>query len=136
MSLPKLDKATLGHVVQLAKNRNILAGAAAVLLIGLIPRFNAWLTRRKVNNYLTDSSWDWTKEVVVVTGGSSGIGKEIPPTCLSAQQTFPTLLRSPKSPSRLSLNMVTQPFSLTTLELETPCLFSIVPSPRSSKSST
>lgn len=77
MSLPKLDKATLGHVVQLAKNRNILAGAAAVLLIGLIPRFNAWLTRRKVNNYLTDSSWDWTKEVVVVTGGSSGIGKEI-----------------------------------------------------------
>ena len=77
MSLPKLDKATLGHVVQLAKNRNILAGATTVFLIGMIPRFNAWLTRRKVNNYLTDSSWDWTKEVVVVTGGSSGIGKEI-----------------------------------------------------------
>ncbi|KAG4258130.1 hypothetical protein FPRO03_03085 [Fusarium proliferatum] len=77
MSLPTLDKATLGHVVELAKNRNILAGAAAVFLIGMIPRFNAWLTRRKVNNHLTDSSWDWTKEVVVVTGGSSGIGKEI-----------------------------------------------------------
>jgi len=77
MSLPKLDKVTLGHIFELAKNKNILAGAAAVFLIGLIPRFNAWLTRRKVNNYLTDSSWDWTKEVVVVTGGSSGIGKEI-----------------------------------------------------------
>ena len=77
MSFPKLDNATLGHVTELAKNKNILAGAAAVLLIGSLPRFNAWLTRRKVNNYLTDNSWDWTKEIVVVTGGSSGIGKEI-----------------------------------------------------------
>lgn len=77
MSFPKLDRATLGHVTQLAKNKNILAGAAAVLLISLIPQFNVWLTRRKVNNYLTDNSWNWAKEIVVVTGGSSGIGKEI-----------------------------------------------------------
>ncbi|KAG7412185.1 hypothetical protein LZL87_006670 [Fusarium oxysporum] len=77
MSFPKLDKATLRHVAELAKDKNILAGAAAALLISLIPRLNAWLTRRKVNNCLTDNSWDWTKEVVVVTGGSSGIGKEI-----------------------------------------------------------
>jgi NADPH:quinone reductase-like Zn-dependent oxidoreductase len=77
MSFPKLDKATLGHVTELAKNKNILAGAAAALLVTLLPRFNVWLSRRKVNNYLTDNSWDWTKEIVVVTGGSSGIGKEI-----------------------------------------------------------
>ncbi|WKT47302.1 Short-chain dehydrogenase/reductase SDR [Fusarium oxysporum f. sp. vasinfectum] len=77
MSFPNLDKATLGYVIELAKNKNILAGAAAALLISLIPRFNSWLTRRKVNNYLTDSGWDWAKEIVVVTGGSSGIGKEI-----------------------------------------------------------
>jgi FlaA1/EpsC-like NDP-sugar epimerase len=77
MSFPKIGKETLDRVVELAENKNILAGAAAVLLIGLLPRFNAWLTRRKVNNYLTDNSWDWTREIVVVTGGSSGIGKEI-----------------------------------------------------------
>ncbi|EWG38640.1 hypothetical protein FVEG_01814 [Fusarium verticillioides 7600] len=77
MSFPKIDKDTLDRVVELAKNKNILAGAAAVFLIGLLPRFNAWLTRRKVNNYLTDNSWDWKREIVVVTGGSSGIGKEI-----------------------------------------------------------
>ncbi|KAL9566526.1 hypothetical protein ACKAV7_009441 [Fusarium commune] len=68
MSFPKLDKATLRHVAELAKDKNILVGAAATLLISLIPRLNAWLTRRKVNNCLTDNSWDWTKEVVVVTG--------------------------------------------------------------------
>ncbi|KAF5553359.1 retinal short-chain dehydrogenase reductase [Fusarium mexicanum] len=77
MSFPKLDKDTLGHAAKLAKSKNILAGAAAVLLLGFLPRFNAWLTRRKVNNFLTDNSWNWTKEIVVVTGGSSGIGKEI-----------------------------------------------------------
>ncbi|EEU37965.1 uncharacterized protein NECHADRAFT_95906 [Fusarium vanettenii 77-13-4] len=53
------------------------AGAAALLALSLLPRLNKWLSRRKVNNYLTDKSWDWKREVVVVTGGSSGIGATI-----------------------------------------------------------
>ncbi|KAH7276241.1 hypothetical protein B0J15DRAFT_558461, partial [Fusarium solani] len=53
------------------------AGAAALLALSLLPRLSKWMSRRKVNNYLTDKSWDWKREVVVVTGGSSGIGATI-----------------------------------------------------------
>lgn len=26
------------------------------------------------NNFATDKTWDWTKEIVLITGGSSGMG--------------------------------------------------------------
>lgn len=35
---------------------------------------NNWLSAKSRNNWITDSLWDWKKELVVVTGGSSGIG--------------------------------------------------------------
>lgn len=62
---------------QLATCRKIGAGAAVLLTLALLRRINSWATRRKENNYVTDGSWDWTKEIVVVTGGSSGIGWSI-----------------------------------------------------------
>ncbi|KAM5347638.1 hypothetical protein ACJ41O_007462 [Fusarium nematophilum] len=77
MSLPKPNDAILRHVAELAENRNVLAGTAIVLLLSLLPRLNAWLTLKKTNNCLTDYNWDWKKEIVVVTGGSSGIGKQV-----------------------------------------------------------
>lgn len=64
----------LAKVADLARLPEIQAGAAALLVVSMLPKFNRWLTRRKVNNYLTDKSWDWKSEIVVVTGGSSGIG--------------------------------------------------------------
>jgi all-trans-retinol dehydrogenase (NAD+) len=30
-----------------------------------------------LNNFEYDESWDWTKEVVLITGGSNGIGAEM-----------------------------------------------------------
>lgn len=38
---------------------------------------NDFLSKWSRNNWTTDATWDWTKEIVVVTGGSSGIGASI-----------------------------------------------------------
>ncbi|KAJ5414511.1 short chain dehydrogenase/reductase family protein [Penicillium cosmopolitanum] len=38
---------------------------------------NEWLNVKSRNNWVIDDTWDWKKEVVVVTGGSGGIGAGI-----------------------------------------------------------
>ncbi|KAL2393227.1 Dehydrogenase RED2 [Exophiala dermatitidis] len=48
-----------------------------LLAAGLVYRLNRWLSRKAVNNFVTDRTWDWRKEIVAITGGSSGIGKEM-----------------------------------------------------------
>lgn len=41
-------------------------------------RVSTWLSKRAQNNWgAADATWDWDREVVVVTGGSAGIGKEV-----------------------------------------------------------
>lgn len=47
--------------------------------LGLINEINAFLTRWALNNWRsqTASTWDWSKEVAVITGGSDGIGKSV-----------------------------------------------------------
>ncbi|GAD98389.1 short chain dehydrogenase/reductase family protein [Paecilomyces variotii No. 5] len=46
--------------------------------LGFLGRLMLWandlLSERSHNNWVEDSSWDWRKEIVVVTGGSGGIG--------------------------------------------------------------
>ena len=59
----------------LHQNRHKAVKIAAVL--GAIRVVNNWLSRRAVNNGVRDKSYDWTKEVVLITGGSDGIGKQI-----------------------------------------------------------
>lgn len=70
----KLDMKTLRAVVLLAKSPAIYGSVATLITLGLLSRLNEWSTRKKLNNFLTDKTWDWDKEIVVVTGGSSGIG--------------------------------------------------------------
>ncbi|OJJ30752.1 hypothetical protein ASPWEDRAFT_43685 [Aspergillus wentii DTO 134E9] len=54
-----------------------LLGALKVLLpLAVGRRLNAWLSRRAVNNGVSDK-YDWSREVIVLTGGSNGIGKQI-----------------------------------------------------------
>lgn len=77
MDFRQFQEAAKFAAAQLAKSRKIVVGAAVLLTLTLLPRINSWATRRKENNYVTDGTWDWTKEIVVVTGGSSGIGWNI-----------------------------------------------------------
>jgi len=72
-----LNDQLLSQVAQLAKLPAVKAVATALVALGLLPRLSSVLTRRKVNNYLADKTWNWKKEIVVVTGGSSGIGAEL-----------------------------------------------------------
>jgi short-subunit dehydrogenase len=44
--------------------------------IALITRLSSWLTKRVLNNHLSDQ-YDWNEEVIVLTGGSAGIGQRI-----------------------------------------------------------
>jgi len=45
--------------------------------LGLLDRLNKWLSRMALNGYTKDPTWNWKKEVIVVTGGSSGIGAKL-----------------------------------------------------------
>lgn len=77
MSAFKLDEEIWFQLAELAKSRTIRASAAVLVALGFLFRLNTALTRRKLNNYLTDKTWNWETEIVVVTGGSSGIGARI-----------------------------------------------------------
>jgi NAD(P)-dependent dehydrogenase (short-subunit alcohol dehydrogenase family) len=69
---------------------NLLSGSAtfaklhmaqkwcAVLLgAGILYQTNRWLSRRSLNAFTDNTEWDSTKGLVVITGGSSGIGAAI-----------------------------------------------------------
>lgn len=52
----------------------ILSG---LVVAGLLFRANKFLTRMSLNNWTSDRSWKASKEIVLVTGGNSGIGKQM-----------------------------------------------------------
>ncbi|KAH8587356.1 hypothetical protein B0O99DRAFT_526964 [Bisporella sp. PMI_857] len=62
------------QAAKLAKLSEVQVGLGILLVLGALPRLNRWLSRRAVNNYATDKTWNFKKEIVIVTGGSSGIG--------------------------------------------------------------
>lgn len=44
--------------------------------LSLIRRVNSWLGRRVINRAISDK-YDWPREIIVVTGGSNGFGKQL-----------------------------------------------------------
>lgn len=52
----------------------ILSG---LVVAGLLFQVNKFLTRMSLNNWTSDRSWKVSKEIVLVTGGNSGIGKQM-----------------------------------------------------------
>ncbi|KAK1826614.1 hypothetical protein QBC39DRAFT_363908 [Podospora conica] len=57
----------------LARKTTLVTLSATGLLITL----NSFLNRQLTNNWTAPSDWDWTREIVLITGGSSGIGASI-----------------------------------------------------------
>ncbi|KAL1954578.1 hypothetical protein VTO42DRAFT_913 [Malbranchea cinnamomea] len=47
-----------------------------LVAVGLVRWVNNWLNRKALNNWVSDK-YDWSKEIVVLTGGSDGIGQRI-----------------------------------------------------------
>lgn len=72
-----LNHQLLARAVEMAKTPQAQAGLAVLVLLRLFPKLNSWMSREKANNFEVDDTWDWSKEIVVVTGGSSGIGAKI-----------------------------------------------------------
>jgi len=60
--------------INVASLRTVLT---ALLSIGVLYRANKYLEHLSLNNYVSDKTWDWSREIVLVTGGSSGIGAEM-----------------------------------------------------------
>ncbi|WAO87442.1 Hypothetical protein NCS54_00475100 [Fusarium falciforme] len=79
----------LASVADLAKLPKVQAGAAALLALSLLPRLNKWFSRRK------------KREVVVVTGGSSGIGATI--VAKLAQRTVKVIILDLNGPQSARL---------------------------------
>lgn len=50
---------------------------AVLLGAGIFYQTNRWFSRRYLNGYTESFKWDHTKELVVITGGSSGIGAAV-----------------------------------------------------------
>lgn len=66
-----ISSVTKGYISKVAADR-----AVKVLFTAGILRFlNKYLTKLALNNAVSDRSWDWQKEIVLVTGGCSGIGE-------------------------------------------------------------
>ncbi|RVD89276.1 uncharacterized protein DFL_000292 [Arthrobotrys flagrans] len=61
--------------------QTILAGISYFawykLLTGAPSNINSYFSWKKENNWATDDKYDWDKEVVMITGGSGGLGEQI-----------------------------------------------------------
>ncbi|KAG5806316.1 hypothetical protein H9Q74_012679 [Fusarium xylarioides] len=67
----------LSKAIDLTRNPKVQISSGIVLALKSLGYLNAWYTKRKINNHVIDPSWDWSREIVVITGGSSGIGAAI-----------------------------------------------------------
>ncbi|PCG98294.1 Short-chain dehydrogenase/reductase SDR [Penicillium occitanis (nom. inval.)] len=58
------------------KRDGVLNWLRIAFALGLVSRVNSWLGRRAINRGTSDK-YDWPREVIVVSGGSNGIGKHL-----------------------------------------------------------
>ncbi|UKZ47640.1 hypothetical protein TrVGV298_001863 [Trichoderma virens] len=54
-----------------------LVPVCALVLAGVLLSLNDYLDKQFANNWVSDNTWNWDEEIVVVTGGSVGIGASI-----------------------------------------------------------
>jgi all-trans-retinol dehydrogenase (NAD+) len=68
-----LPQSLLPRLLQSAETSTLGAFLFTAVIIGLVLKLNYWLSLNLVNNWVSDK-WQYGKEIVVVTGGASGIG--------------------------------------------------------------
>jgi all-trans-retinol dehydrogenase (NAD+) len=56
---------------------SFILGLKGLVAFNVLKKSSNFLSRLALNNFVTDKSWDWTKEIVVITGGSYGIGESV-----------------------------------------------------------
>lgn len=74
---PEASSRILSRLTQDAVGLGAAKAAVTAVLVGLLYRAHKHLERLALNNFVADDTWDWSREVVLVTGGSSGIGAAI-----------------------------------------------------------
>lgn len=77
---------------------HLLKALKTLASLAVLQRLNAWLDRRGINNGVSDH-YNWNKEVVVLTGGSGGIGRRIAQLLGDRAIKVAILDISPPSPS-------------------------------------
>lgn len=72
---PQQIEKSLGYITQKSTALSTFQTGLKILIgLGTIYRANNYLSNRALNNYVRDT-WNWKKEIVLITGGSSGIGE-------------------------------------------------------------
>ena len=61
-------------VLKRLQSTRALASLSVLFGMGLLRKTNNLLSRLVLNNFTADNTWDWSKEIVVITGGSGGLG--------------------------------------------------------------
>ena len=76
------DPSRFSHLISLGSRDRVTPRQASnalqlLLALGLAYRANKILTRLVLNNFSSDKTWNWDREIALVTGGSGGIGRMI-----------------------------------------------------------
>jgi NAD(P)-dependent dehydrogenase (short-subunit alcohol dehydrogenase family) len=58
-------------------NQRLVIVAVLAATTGFVFNINDYLSKQFHNNWIEDDSWNWDEEIVLVTGGSSGIGAKV-----------------------------------------------------------
>ncbi|KAJ5638323.1 hypothetical protein N7490_008202 [Penicillium lividum] len=66
-----------GSAQQLLQNPIAQKAAGAALALGVLRSINNSLTQRALNNWVSSDPWNPSRELILLTGGCSGIGKQV-----------------------------------------------------------
>lgn len=62
---------------ELLRNPLTQKALALLLALGLLGKLNRWVSQCSLNNWTCAQRWQSSRELVLLTGGSSGIGKQV-----------------------------------------------------------
>jgi all-trans-retinol dehydrogenase (NAD+) len=75
--LNPLFTAVPAYLLLKSPSKRLSHAVGALFISGCLYQANAFLTKWARNNWTKSDDWDWDNEVVLVTGGSSGVGASL-----------------------------------------------------------